>query len=137
MSLVTKFYILTNKLYERIKDVDLSADDKAELIQLKNEAVSAIRKFENKFKEASKMKDEYVIRLYENDHFIGYVDHIEENGNIISVLVTNDDEVENDVYSTKEEVEEQIRILQEDSDMFSGIDPDDDSVLTYIAEERN
>lgn len=137
MSLVTKFYISTNKLYERAKDVDLSADDRSELILLKNEAVSAIRKFENKFKEVSGIKDEYVIRLYENDNFIGYVDHLEENGFKITVLATNADEVENDVYSTKEEVEKHIRILQEDADAFSDVDTGDEFVLTYISEQRN
>ena len=137
MSLVTQFYILTNKLYEKTRGMDLSGDNISNLIGLKNDAVSAIRKFENEFKRVTNLKDEYVIQLYENDVLIGYVDHYKEDGDeIIAGLVKSPDEVVNDVYYSIEEAEEQVRILQEDADTFAGIEPDEPR-LTYIIKERD
>lgn len=129
---------LLDKLYDKVKDLDLSADERSALIDMKLEVVGRAIKYENIVAALTKEKPCYVIKLLENDEFIGYVDyHKNDDPELPTVpaLVKTIDEVENEIYPTLESALEQINIYQATADTFQELNPDT-AVITYVPEQR-
>lgn len=130
---------LLNKLYDKVKDFDLSADERSTLIDKKLEIEAAAIKYENLIASITKEKPYFVIKLMEGDEFIGYVDYYNTNDAdvpTVPALVKTVEEVENDTYPTLEAVLEQINILQATADTFQELNPDT-TPITYVPEQIN
>lgn len=139
MKLSEKINKELDKLYDSVKDLDLSADERSALVDMKLTIVGHTIKFENIINNLRKEKPQYVIKLLEDGQFIGYVDYYttdDEDVPTVPALVKNINEVENDVYPTLEEALQQINILQSTADAFAELNPDD-PVITYEPEQRN
>lgn len=131
-------FTILNKMFKRTDGVDLSGDERSDLLELKQEIYMKAMKFENKINVLTKTKPEYVIKLLENDEFIGYVDYyVTEDADVPTVpaLVKDINEVENDVYNSLEEALKQINILQSTANAFAELNPED-PVITYEPEQR-
>ena len=130
---------LLDQLYDKVKDLDLSADERNALVDMKLTAVGQVIKYENIINNLTKEKPQYVIKLLEDGKFIGYVDYyITEDKDVPTVpaLVKDINEIENDVNPTLEEALQQINILQSTADAFAELNPED-PVITYEPEQRN
>lgn len=139
MKLSEKINKELDKLYDSVKDLDLSADERSALVDMKLTIVGHTIKFENIINNLRKEKPQYVIKLLEDGQFIGYVDYYttdDEDVPTVPALVKNINEVENDVYPTLEEALQQINILQSTADAFAELNPED-PVITYEPEQRN
>ena len=139
MKLSETFNKQLDKLFDSIKDLDLSADERSALLDLKLTIVGHTIKYENKINDLRKTKPQYVIKLLEDGQFIGYVDYYttdDEDVPTVPALVKDINEVENDVYGCLEAALQQINILQSTADAFAELNPED-PVITYEPEQRN
>lgn len=139
MKLSETFNKQLDKLFDSVKDLDLSADERSALLDLKLTIVGHTIKYENKINDLCKTKPQYVIKLLEDGQFIGYVDYYttdDKDNPTVPALVKDINEVENDVYGCLEAALQQINILQSTADAFAELNSDD-PVITYEPEQRN
>ena len=139
MKLSEKISKLLDNLYDSVKDLDLSADERSSLVDMKLTIVGNTIKYENVINKLCKTKPQYVIKLLEDGKFVGYVDYYntdDEDVPTVPALVKDINEVENDVYGCLEAALQQINILQSTADAFAELNPED-PVITYEVEQRN
>ena len=132
-------YKILDKMVNLVINMDMSADEKAELIGLKYDVYQNALKLESKVEELLKQKTQWVIKLLEDGKLVGYVDYYKTNDKecpTVPAIVKDINEVENDVYDTLEEALEQINILQATANTFAEFNPDDPE-LVYEPEQRN
>ena len=140
MKSMTNFLNHIDKMVDKAIAYDLSSDEKAKLFSLKQDIQMAILKFYNFVNPIIKERsgNEYVIKLLEDGEFIGYVDYYKTDDvecPFVPALVKDINEVENDVYTSIEAVEHEIKVLQMDVDAYDSV-LNEDSHLQYVYEKR-
>ena len=129
---------ILDKLYDKVKDLDLSADERSVIINLKLEVLTNACKYENKIAAIIKEKPVYVIKVMEDDTFLGYADYYKNDDPElpeVPALVKTIGEVENKIFPTLEAALAEINILQSTADTFQELNPDTPAI-TYVPEER-
>lgn len=128
-----------NKLFNKVSGIDLSADQRSQLFDLKELIYHNTIRFENKIQELIKDKPKYVIKMLEDGKFMGYVENLINIDDIeypiVPTLMMAAEDVENEVFDTEEEAQVQINMLNNIVEPLNQIEPDEPKI-TYEIERR-
>ena len=128
-----------NKLFNKVSGIDLSADQRSQLFDLKDLIYHNTIRFENKIQELIKDKPKYVIKMLEDGKFMGYVENLINIDDIeypiVPTLMMAAEDVENEVFDTEEEAQARIDMLNNMVEPLNQIEPDEPKI-TYKIERR-
>lgn len=135
MNMQTKVREVLSQHDDYLREVELTKEQIKQLAALKVEILNKVEDYDKLFRSITGMEQEFVIRMYVNDKFEGYVDTTYALGGESIILTDNIDKVDYKVFYNKEDVEREIKTLQNKADAYNNVLQEYDSIV-YIWEQR-